>query len=109
MSTELDPLALIRKAKAEMEASRAKDQAERERVDAERAKEEQRLAIAEQVFAELAEKAKSGATPPKPAEAPMAPRVRAKLAEPSTKKIPAAGGPSLPEGIPTVPQMVTLL
>lgn len=112
MSTEHDAaLELIRKAKAEMEASRAKEQAERERVDAERAKEAERLAIAEQVFAELAKKAAKVAAPmPLATTWPAATPAPATPAAPApAKKIPAAGGTSRPTGIPTVPQMVTLL
>src|SRR5262245_26687195 len=53
---DTDPLALIAKRKAEIEASRAREAEERARLDAEaaaRAKEEEELAIAERVIARL--------------------------------------------------------
>jgi hypothetical protein len=118
MVNELDPLSLIRKAKAEMEASRLKEKADRERRDAELDREEARLAIAEQVYAELVAKAAESlqqpAAPPPVAPPPATPSASGTTpttkSEPSvTKKIPAAGGTPRPPNIPTVPDMVTLL
>jgi hypothetical protein len=92
-----DPLSLIRARKAEMAAQRAKEQAERARLDAEaaaRAKEEEELAVAERVYARLAGK---------PVESLVSEET------PERKSAPAAGGTPRPEGIPTVPEMVTQL
>lgn len=107
MSDSTTDLDLIAKRKAEIAASRAREQAERARLDAEaaaRAKEEEEIAIAERVIARL--RASGQAIPtqavekvPEPATAP----------EDRAAKIPAANGSPRPEGIPTVPQMVTEL
>lgn len=114
MAQELDPLSLIAKRKAEMEASRVKEKVERERLDAiaaERAKEEEELAIAERVIARLAQTNKPPALPPLPyGPAPTPAATTSIPQQPGQRaKIPAQGGAPRPEGIPTVPQMVTIL
>jgi hypothetical protein len=93
-----DPLALIRKRKAEMAAAAAKERAERERMDAARAKEAEELAIAEKVLARLA----AGN------EAP--PKEKIDVTKPlGNGKIPTTDGTPRPKGIPTVAEMVTEL
>jgi hypothetical protein len=93
-------------------ASQAREQAERARLDAEaaaRAKEEEEIAIAEHVIARL--RANGEQRVPAPAEpasawsATPAPSWSAG----GSAKIPAANGTPRPDGIPTVPQMVTIL
>lgn len=105
-----DPLSLIAKRKAEMEASRAKEQAERARLDEEaaaRAKEEEEIAIAEKVFARLAQKE---AAPEQSSTAGSSTQEASAAAKSAAlTKIPAAGGSKRPKGIPTVPQMVIQL
>lgn len=108
-STDLD---LIAKRKAEIAASRAREQAERARLDAEaaaRAKEEEEIAIAERVIARL--RASGQSIPTSTAEKPVRERARldAAVTPDPAAKIPAANGTPRPEGIPTVPQMVTEL
>lgn len=101
MAQSNDPLSLIQRRKAEMEASRLKEKAERERLDAEaaaRAKEEEELEIAERVLARLAQHT----SPP-----PRRPATISKAVP--TKKIPATGGTPRPANIPSVAEMVTEL
>lgn len=131
---DTDPLALINRRKAEMEASRAREAEERARLDAEaaaRAKEEEELEIAARVIARLKENTPQ-VTPA--AEVPLVARVQIigtgspsnadlltrysagasnaallMAANSQRTKIPATGGAPRPPNIPTVPQMVLIL
>jgi hypothetical protein len=125
--TQSDPLTLIRQRKAALAAKRAEDDAKRAALEAEaaaRAKEEEEIAIAERVYERLAKEAAAeqpteigevevidralvSSTSATERLATLRERLRVEARNPP--KIPAVGGTPRPEGIPTVPQMVTLL
>ncbi len=127
MNQNRSPLELIRRRKAALADARAKEEAERHRLDAEaaaRAKEEEEIAIAERVYQRLAEESDFSLDPLEPVQSPgkmpWEANVEPVAASPETLsalrvnhghayKPPATGGSQRPEGLPTVPQMVTAL
>ncbi|WP_315756364.1 MULTISPECIES: hypothetical protein [unclassified Bradyrhizobium] len=113
MANVTDPLELLRARKAKIEELRAKEAAERARLEAlaaKRAKEEEEVAMVERVLARWADENASQVATADAGSADDNPESASGSVEASVlpRRPPGLGSPR-PEGIPTVPEMVTRL